>query len=274
MHICARSFLFMHGFRFDARISRSPGEMSSSADWRRGQSVVASELALEFDVSEDAIRRDLRALAAEGRCRRVYGGALPLAKATAPMAARMEEARDRKQALARKAASLVKPGQFVFLDSGSTNLALVSCLPEDFELTIATNSIDIAAAALRRSDLRLIMVGGTVNYGVGGCVDAQATLSLTKMNVDLGVVGACAVSPATGVSAYELSDATFKRTLLAASQKRLVLATTEKLAARAPHRVAELKDIDTVVVEHDADTDALDKLAAAGCEVLTADRPA
>jgi DeoR/GlpR family transcriptional regulator of sugar metabolism len=189
-------------------------------------------------------------------------------------AARMEEARDRKQALARKAASLVKQGQFVFLDSGSTNPALVSCLPEDFELTIATNSIDIAAAALRRSDLRLIMVGGAVNFGVGGCVDAEATLNLTKMNVDLGVVGACAVSPATGVSVYELFDATFKRMLLAASWKRLVLATSEKLAARAPHRVAELKDIDTFVVEHDADTDALDKLAAAGCEVLTADRPA
>jgi DeoR/GlpR family transcriptional regulator of sugar metabolism len=240
----------------------------------QGQSVVAAGLALEFEVSEDAIRRDLRALAAEGRCRRVCGGALSLSKAAAPMAARMEEARDRKQALARKAASLVKQGQFVFLDSGSTNLALVSCLPEDFELAIATNSIDIAAAALRRSDLRLIMVGGAVNFGVGGCVDAEATLNLTKMNVDLGVVGACAVSPATGVSVYELSDATFKRMLLAASWKRLVLATSEKLAARAPHRVAELKDIDTFVVEHDADTDALDKLAAAGCEVLTADRPA
>ena len=239
----------------------------------QGQSVVAAALALEFEVSEDAIRRDLRALAAEGRCRRVYGGALPLSKAMAPMAARMEEARDRKQALARRAVSVVKPGQFVFLDSGSTNLALVSCLPEDFELTIATNSIDIAAAALRRSDLRLIMVGGDINHNVGGCVDAQATLSLTKMNVDLGVVGACAVSAATGVSAYELSDATFKRTLLAASRKRLVIATDEKLTARAPHRVAELKDIDTFVVEHDADTDALDQLAAAGCEVLTADPP-
>ena len=110
-----------------------------------GQSVVAAELALEFEVSEDAIRRDLRALAAEGRCRRVYGGALPLSKSTAPMAARMEEARDRKQALAREAASLIKPGEFVFLDSGSTDLALVSCLPEDYDLTIATNSIDIAA---------------------------------------------------------------------------------------------------------------------------------
>jgi DeoR/GlpR family transcriptional regulator of sugar metabolism len=169
----------------------------------QGQSVAAVALALEFEVSEDAIRRDLRALASEGRCRRVYGGALPLSKATAPMAARMEEARDRKQALARRAVSVVKPGQFVFLDSGSTNLALVSCLPEDFELTVATNSIDIAAAALRRADLRLIMVGGAVNNGVGGCVDAPATLSLMQMNIDLGVLGACALSSETGVAAYD-----------------------------------------------------------------------
>ena len=117
----------------------------------------------------------------------------------------------------------------MFVDSGSTNLALVSCLPEDFELTIATNSIDIAAALLCGGLIfASFMVGGDVNHNVGGCVDAQATLSLTKMNVDLGVVGACAVSPATGVhGAYELSDATFKRTLLAASWKRLVVVTDE-----------------------------------------------
>ena len=88
------------------------------------------------------------------------------------------------------------------------------------------------------------------------------------------MLGACAVSSATGVSAHDLSDATFKRALLAASRKRLVLATSDKLVARAPHRVAELKDIDTFVVEHDAATDALDKLVAAGCEVLIADQPA
>jgi DeoR/GlpR family transcriptional regulator of sugar metabolism len=239
----------------------------------QGQSVVAAQLAIEFEVSEDAIRRDLRALAAEGRCRRVYGGALPLSKSAAPMAARIEEGRERKRALARKAASVVKPGQFLFLDSGSTNLALVDCLPEDFELTVATNSIDIAGAALRRSDLSLIMIGGGVDQSVGGCVDPQATLSLAKMNVGLGVIGACAVSLAAGVSANELSDAIFKRTLIAASRKRLVLATNEKLAARAPHRVAELKDIETFVVEHDASAKALDELAAEGCEILIADQP-
>jgi DeoR/GlpR family transcriptional regulator of sugar metabolism len=61
---------------------------------------------------------------------------------------------------------------------------------------------------------------------------------------------------------------------LKVSQKRLVLATNEKLAARAAHRVAALKDIDTFVVEHDADGNALEDLVKAGCEVQVADLPA
>jgi DeoR/GlpR family transcriptional regulator of sugar metabolism len=239
----------------------------------QGQPVAAAALALEFEVSEDAIRRDLRALAAEGRCRRVYGGALPLAKAAAPMRARMEDGRDRKHALGRKAATLIRPGQFVFLDSGSTNLTLVEYLPEGADLTVATNSVEIAAAASRRPDLRLIVIGGAVDHGVGGCVDGTATLSLANMNIDLGVIGACAASASAGVSVQDPYDAAFKRALLAASRERLVLATSDKLGARAPYRVAELKDIDTFVVEHDASAEALNELASAGCNALMAQSP-
>jgi DeoR/GlpR family transcriptional regulator of sugar metabolism len=237
----------------------------------QGLTVTSAALAIEFEVSEDAIRRDLRALAAEGRCRRVYGGALPLTKASAPMRARMDEGRDRKHALARKAATFVKPGQFIFLDSGSSNLAIVEHLPEDADLTIATNSVDIAAAASRRPDLQLIVLGGALNHDVGGCVDGTATLSLARMNIDLGVIGACAASASAGVSAYDPYDAAFKRALLGASRARLVLATSEKLGASAPHRVADLKDIDVFVVEHDASAEALGELAAAGCNILIAD---
>src|ERR1700742_4147633 len=82
-----------------------------------GDTVVASALATEFEISEDAIRRDLRALAAEGLCERVYGGALPISPASAPMTARMIEAREQKMALARAAVQLIEPGELVFLDS-------------------------------------------------------------------------------------------------------------------------------------------------------------
>ena len=72
-----------------------------------GQPVSAATLASEFDVSEDAIRRDLRALAAEGVCRRVYGGALPTSPASEPIAVRKQSALLQKAALARSAATVI-----------------------------------------------------------------------------------------------------------------------------------------------------------------------
>jgi DeoR/GlpR family transcriptional regulator of sugar metabolism len=239
-----------------------------------GHAVVATTLAAEFEVSEDAIRRDLRALAAEGRCRRVYGGALPISAASAPMTARMDEARERKQALAIAAAAQVQRGELLFLDSGSTNLALVETLPEEFELTVATNSIDIAAALLRRADIRLIMVGGQVDPVVGGSVDAAAVASVLNLHIDRCFLGACALSAREGVSAYEFADASFKRALLSCSRHTLILSTTDKLDARASHRVATLDAVACVVVEHDAPRAQLAALKKAGTTVLQAQRPA
>ena len=239
----------------------------------RGQPVVAAALAVEFNVSEDAIRRDLRALAAEGRCRRVYGGALPITPASAPMAARMDEAREQKAALARAAIASIRRGELLFLDSGSTNLALVDLLPEDSELTVATNAIDIAAAVLRRADLQLIMIGGAVDPAVGGCVDARALQGVEQLNIDRCFIGACAISPKSGISAFGLADATFKRALLAASEHSVVLATNDKFTARAPHRVVPIKMIECVIVEHDLPRAEHAALSKAGPSILTAESP-
>ena len=240
----------------------------------QGQPAVAKDLADEFGVSEDAIRRDLRALAAEGLCRRVYGGALPISPSTAPMAVRIDEARERKEALALAAATTIRRGEFLFLDSGSTNLALARKLPEDFDLTIATNSIDIAGAVANRPDLRLVLVGGTVDPLVGGCVDADAIQFVSRMNIDRCFVGACAVSPDGGISAFHAADASFKRVLVAASRENLVLVTTDKLGERAPYRVARVGQIGCYVVENAAGAAALRNLARAGATLLKAAKPA
>ena len=236
-----------------------------------GQSVVAALLAAEFAISEDAIRRDLRALAAQGLCRRVYGGALPLAPGSIPIGARIEIDRERKRLLARAAATLIRRGEFLFLDSGSTNLALAGLLPEDLDLTVATNSIHIAEALLPRQDLRLIMIGGTVDPVVGGCIDAAAVLSVASLNVDRCFLGVCSVEPSAGLSAFESGDATFKRALLAASRRSLTLVTSDKLGARAPHRITSVDRLEWLVLEHDVEPAALDALAQAGAHVLRAD---
>ncbi len=235
-----------------------------------GQPAVSTTLALEFGVSEDAIRRDLRALAADGLCRRVYGGALPVSPASTPMATRVDEARERKEALARVAATLVEPGELVFLDNGSTNLALVKFLPTDYRLTVATNSIAIAAEVVKRKDTQLIMLGGLVDPHVGGCVDANAVARLAEMNIDTCFIGACAVSVQTGVSAFNVADATFKRALRDAGRRTVVMTTTEKLGTRAPHRIAAVGDIGKFVLESDVPADAVDALVEAGASILQA----
>jgi DeoR/GlpR family transcriptional regulator of sugar metabolism len=234
----------------------------------QGQSVVSAALASEFGVSEDAIRRDLRALAAEGRCRRVYGGALPVTPASLPMAGRIDQARARKTALARAAVPLIRPNELLFLDSGSTNLALVDLLPEDFHLTVATHCIDIAAAVLRRGDLHLIMIGGSVDPAVGGSVDASAVQAVERLNIDRCFIGSCAISPSDGMSAFHFTDATFKRAVLAASTHSVVLALAGKFDARAPHRVAGIGEIEYVIVEHDLPQATLDAFPPTGPSIL------
>ncbi|MBB4839042.1 DeoR/GlpR family transcriptional regulator of sugar metabolism [Sphingomonas kyeonggiensis] len=238
-----------------------------------GHPVSAGALATEFEVSEDAIRRDLRALAAEGRCRRVYGGALPVSPVALPMAARIEGDRGRKRALARAAVTTIRPGEFLFLDSGSTNLALVEFLPEDADLTIATNSVDIAAAMLRRQDLRLIVLGGQVDPIIGGCVDAVAMQALVQMRFDRAFIGACSASD-DGVGAFQLDDATFKRAVIAGAKRTVVLVTDDKLEREAPYRVAGLGQIDMLVVEASATDTQRGALDAAGCRTILIADPA
>lgn len=238
----------------------------------QGLAVVSNDLAAEFNVSEDAIRRDLRALAAEGQCRRVYGGALPVTPATAPMAERIDEGRSRKDALARAAAQTIQRGEFVFLDSGSTNLALARVLPEDHELTVATNSIDIAAVLLTRPDVRLVMIGGSVEPLVGGAVDADAVLAVSRMNIDRCFVGVCGVSVQGGVSAFHSADATFKRAVSGVSRTNVVLATSDKFGERAPYRVLSSAEVNCYVVEHDADPQVLEGIAREGCTIVRADQ--
>jgi DeoR/GlpR family transcriptional regulator of sugar metabolism len=94
------------------------------------------------------------------------------------------------------------------------------------------------------------------------------------MNIDRCFVGACAVSPDGGVSAFHSADASFKRALVAASRENLVLVTTDKLSERAPYRVAQVEQIGCYVVEDAAGAAELRKLAKAGATLLKAAKPA
>ena len=191
-----------------------------------GQPAVAATLALEFGVSEDAIRR-------------VYGGALPLSPASAPMAERVDQARERKDALACAAATLVEPGELVFLDNGSTNLALVKFLPKDYKLTVAAASTPMPWRAFAR------------------CTSTSASSAPARFPPKR------AYAPSTWPTPP--SSARCVRPAATPSSSPL-----RKNWARAPHRAAAIQDIDSFVLESDAPAAQAEALIQAGAAVLRA----
>jgi DeoR/GlpR family transcriptional regulator of sugar metabolism len=93
------------------------------------------------------------------------------------------------------------------------------------------------------------------------------------MNIDRCFIGVCSVAADSGVSAFNVADAAFKRALLANSNHSVVMATNEKLSMRAHHRIADVADIEYLVVEHDVPAAELDSLQRMGRSVLQAQKP-
>ena len=236
----------------------------------RGHPVNATALAKEFLVSEDAIRRDLRALAAEGKCKRVYGGGLPMSPEGVPFEQRLLNDPKEKRTLALAALALVSEASTVFLDSGSTNLALAREMPPDRSLTIATNSISIASALLERKNFKVIVLGGEIDREIGAAVGLSAIRDAERLSFDLCFLGTCAVSVSLGVGAFHIADAEFKRTLIARSDRTAALVTMEKVETRAPFQVAALAVLDHVVLEADTSDEIISTFSNAGPKVILA----
>ena len=237
---------------------------------RRGR-VLAGDLAREFRTSEDTIRRDLREMAAAGKCRRVYGGALPLSPASGSLAARRTEAPERKAALGRAGAALVRPGQIVFFDAGSTNAAIARALPAGLGIVIATNAPDIAADLVGKPGVELIVIGGRVDPRSGAALGARALRDAREIRVDLAFLGACAVDVRAGVAAFDAEEAEFKRLIAERAKAVAVAVTTDKLGTAAPFAVAPISRLSHLIVEADAPQSALAPLRRAGVGVHRAD---
>lgn len=242
------------------------------AQLRQNGRVLAQELAQDFGVSEDTIRRDLREMAARGECQRVYGGALLTPGTTVPFKTRLAEMPDRKATLGQTAASLVENGMTVFLDAGSTNLAIARhLLPH--KLTVVTNTPAIAAELTGQEGIELIMIGGRIDPAVGASFDTTAIRQLEQIRPDLCIIGVCGLAMERGLCADIYEDSVFKQLACNTSARTMAAITTEKLGAGAPFHVRTLSSTLTLVLESDADNEIVEALKDSGAIVHRAPPP-
>jgi len=232
--------------------------------------IVAKALSDEWGISEDTVRRDLRELAAEGKLQRVHGGALPASAAVGDLRVRQELAPDEKRLLGRAGAAMVRPGQVVILDGGTTSLQVVQHLPLDLRATVVTHSPVVAAALAGHAHIEVLSLGGRLYRHSMVNVGASVVEAAERLRADLFLMGVTGVHAEAGLTTGDFEEAAVKRALHRRAAETVVLASTDKLGAASPFTVAALRELATLVVPSTVPARMRKELEAAGVNLILA----
>lgn len=234
---------------------------------RRDGRIVAKTLSAELGLSEDTLRRDLREMAAEGLLQRVHGGALPASPALADYPARERISGQGKQAIGRAAAQLVRPGQVVFIDGGTTSAQLVRHLAPDLKATVVTHSPSVAVALAAHAGIEVVLLGGRLFKHSLVAVGAATIAAIGQVRADLYFMGVCSLHPEAGLSTGDFEEACVKRALCQAAGETIVLASPEKLATASPYQVVPLGEVDAIVALRSTPAELLDPYRQLGIAI-------
>jgi DeoR/GlpR family transcriptional regulator of sugar metabolism len=235
---------------------------------RRDGSIIAAQVAVEWNVSEDTIRRDLRELAADGHVQRVHGGAVPTSPAAANYATQIQVATGPKAAVARHAAAMIKPGQTVFLDGGTTAAAICRALSVQLEITVVTHSPTVAIELVERPSVTVVLIGGTLYRHSLVTVGAIAAEYVNALSVDVFFMGVSGVHPVHGLTTGDAEEAAIKRAICRRAADTFVLASSEKIGSAMPHRVVGFNEVTAAITDH-VNTRSLNTLRRAGLPIHT-----
>lgn len=240
---------------------------------RRGRMSVV-DLAKEYAVTTETIRRDLSALERIHILRRVHGGAVP-ANAFTVMEAGLRD-RDlahtqEKDDIAAAALGLLPDAQAtIIFDAGTTTVRLAESMPRNRRFTVYTNAVPVAYRLADNDQIDLHVLPGRVRKTTHAAVGPETVATLHQLRADLAFIGTNGISVRHGLSTPDSAEAATKSAMIQAAQRIVVLADSTKVGQELTVRFAELNDIDVLVTDAEiapADKTAFEDL---GIEVVIA----
>jgi DeoR/GlpR family transcriptional regulator of sugar metabolism len=237
---------------------------------RQDGKLVARDLAREFGLSEDSVRRDLRELAAAGLCQRVYGGAVPLSPSLSTHSSRAGIAPESKQRVAARAVELITPGSVVILDSGTTGLAMARALPPDLAATIVTHSPATAAALAEHPKVDVFLLGGRLDKRSAASCGTAAAEAAYGISADLCLLVVAGVHPKEGLTSADPEEAAMKRILVSRAADAYAVESIEKIGTVAPYRVVGLSDVSGIVTDAPSGNPIVEQFRELGVDVIQA----
>lgn len=229
----------------------------------RERRVTVAQLCRAMDATAVTIRTDLAALERENRLRRVRGGAVPVGEEKSYGSWTQE-----KIAIGKALAERIREGDRLFINSGSTSRAAADALRRFRQLSVVTNSPQVAAVLSDR--FHVVLLGGSVSPG-GDFTTGEDTLNqLKRYQTDWALLSVDSISAAGGVTICHPEESAVSRAMLGHAARGVILADHTKVGRAGFVRVCDAAPPLMLATSRDADADELEALRAAGVEVLPA----
>ena len=235
--------------------------------------VSVADLAARFAVSVVTIRNDLDLLERQGLLRRMRGGAVAVRTARFERPAHLagESYAEEKTRIAAVAASLVRDGETVIIDAGSTMVALAKALPRTLsDVAVVTSALDVALELEEHPGVKVVITGGTVRGRSRSLIAPLATLLLGQINADVAFMSCAGVDPDKGFTNSNWEEAEIKHAMLAAAGRAVFLADHSKAGHVGTARIAGLERADAMISDTGIDPEAARMLESKGLRLILA----
>ena len=242
-----------------------------------GQAVYVDELARDFEVSPSSIRNDLAELEERGLLKRTHGGAIASARLPGRMVTQkssfeLRKATDQaeKSAIGRAAAAMIKAGDTLMIDGGSTTLHVTRHLAGKSGLTIITNAVSLLPDLMAMPEARIYVSGGLLDTQFETLVGEMTADAIGRFRTSKAILGIDGISADGGLSVTDPAVAATKRRMMAASNELIIVADHTKLDQVCLVPVAPLTEVDYLVTDSGAPADLVEAIRAYGPKVIVA----
>ena len=237
--------------------------------------VSVDSLSEQLDVSVVTIRRDLDALEQKGLLQRTHGGAVSIEplfyepfRRDQSFMAQVERAAEEKRRIGRAAAALITPGETIALTPGTTTTEVIRGLPMNYNITVVTNTVNVAMELSKRKDVYVFVTGGHLHGEWFSLVGSAALKSLENMLINTMFIGADGMDSKWGASCFNADEAELNSTMMRLARRRVAVVDSGKLGIVANWRICNATELNILVTDTNASDSAIEPFQKLGIEVM------
>lgn len=216
-------------------------------------SVQVLALSEMFAVSMQTIRKDLQYLEEHGIATRAYGGAISSdvvnTNAEPPIEAKRVSHTEEKERIGQLAASMVKPGQSIMLDSGTTALQIARFLPDEEDITVVTNDFDVLSVLAQKRNIKIVMLGGELRRKNMAFYGAQTVAALDDLLLDKLFLGVDGFDVERGITTHHEAEAQLNRKMVETAREVIAVTDASKFGKVCLHRIIDISGINALITD-------------------------